>query len=104
MSQVPISSIVNVSITRQTQGVTQAGFGTPLILTNETPVTSWGSELVRTYTSTTEVLDDWTSSDSVYLAAVAIFAQTPKVTSIKVGLETTRVAQVTTITFDAAGS
>lgn len=98
---VPISTVVDVSISLQTQPVTQAGFGTGMILTNETPISSWGSELIRSYASTTEVLEDWTSTDEVYLAAVAYFGQTPSPTTLKVGLETTRVAQVTTITFDA---
>lgn len=95
----PISSIINLSISLQTQAVTRAGFGVPLILTNETPSSSWGSELVRTYTSVDEVLDDWTSSDEVYLAAVSALSQTPRITSLKVGLEQTRVAQQTTIVF-----
>ena len=101
MSQVPISTIVNVQISRQTQGVTQAGFAVPLILTDETPLVSWGSELIRTYLSTDEVLDDWTSSDDAYKAAAAIFSQTPKVEEVKIGLEGARVAQITTIVFDS---
>lgn len=99
MSIVPISTIVNVSISLTTPSITQAGFGTPLILTNEAPLSSWGSELIREYTALADVLDDFTSSDDVYLAAAKVFSQTPRVTSLKIGLETTRVAQVKTLTF-----
>lgn len=101
MSQVPISSIVNVQITRQTQGVTQAGFGVPLILTNDAPLVSWGTERIREYASTTELLEDFASSSATYKAAAAIFSQLPKVPLIKVGKEATRVAQVQTMTFSA---
>src|SRR3990172_3405660 len=98
MSQVPISTIVNVQISRQTQGVTQAGFAVPLILSDET--TGWGgSELTRSYLSADEVLDDFLSSTDTYKAAQAIFAQNPKVEEVKVGKEGTRVAQIKTIVF-----
>jgi len=96
---VPISTIVNVQISRQTQAVTQAGFGIPLILGDED--TNFGGELVRSYLNITEVLDDFTSSDSTFKAATAIFAQSPAVTEIKIGAEGTRVAQVATIVFSA---
>lgn len=98
MSQVPISTIVNVQISRQTQGVTKAGFGTPLILGVNG---SFGGELVREYLDITEVLNDFTSSDDEYKAAAAIFAQTPTVEKVKIAIEGTRVAQVQTIVFSA---
>lgn len=101
MSQVPISSIVNVQITRETQGVTKAGFGIPLILTDESPSSSWGSERVREYLTTAEVLEDFSSSSDVYAAAAAILSQLPKVETVKIGKEGSRVAQVQTITFSA---
>lgn len=101
MSTVPISTIVNVQISLTSPSITQAGFGTPLILTNETPLSSWGTELIREYTALADVLEDWTSSDDVYLAATKIFSQTPHVESVKIGLETTRVAQVKTLVFSA---
>jgi len=99
MGQVPISDIVNVQITLLASGITQAGFGVPCIVTDETPSSSWGTERIRSYASTDDVLDDWASSDDAYKAAAAIFSQTPKVPLIKIGLEDTRVAQVQTIVF-----
>lgn len=99
MGQVPISNIVNVQITLQASGITQAGFGVPCIVTDESPTTSWGSERIREYASTDEVLDDWSSSDDAYKAAAAIFSQTPKVPKVKIALEDSRVAQVQTIVF-----
>lgn len=100
MSQVPISSIVNVQISRETQGVTQAGFGIPLILTDED--SGWGgSEFARSYITIDEVLEDFASSTDAYKAAAAILAQNPKVEELKIGKEGTRVAQVKTIVFSA---
>ncbi len=97
MTKVPISTIVNVAVTRQDKGITQAGFGTPLILgTNG----SFGGDHIRTYVDIDEVLDDFASSDEEYLAAAAIFSQNPKVKQIKIGVEDARVAQVSTIVFD----
>jgi hypothetical protein len=97
MSTVPISTIVNVQISRQSQGVTQAGFGVPLILTDED--IGWGSERIRSYLNLDEVLDDFTTSTDTYKAAAAIFAQSPRVRLIKIGSEAARVAQVATIVF-----
>lgn len=102
MADAPISTIVNVQISLQAAGINQAGFGIPNILTDETPIDSWGAELIREYTSTDEVLEDWASSDEAYKAAAAVFAQTPRVPSLKISLEGTRVAQVQTLTFSGA--
>lgn len=99
MADAPISTIVNVQISLQVAGINQAGFGVPNILTDEVPQTSWGQELIREYEDLDSVLDDWLSSDDVYKAAAAIFAQTPRVPSLKISLEGTRVGQVQTIVF-----
>lgn len=99
MSNVPISSVVSVTISRQTQGVTQAGFGTPLILTDED--SGWGGELVREYADIDEVLTDFASSTDAYKAAAAAFAQSPSIEALKIGAEGTRTAQVMTMVFSA---
>jgi hypothetical protein len=76
-------NIVTVNITIQDAAVSQAGFGTPMILTHET---AFGPELVRSYGSTTAmVTDGHSASGSTVAAATAIFAQNPKVPTIKVG-------------------
>lgn len=96
---VPISTIVNVQISRETQAVTQAGFGVPLILGDNS--SGWGSERVRTYLNMEEVATDFTSSHEEYLAAQAIFSQSPRVERIKIAREASRVAQQRTLTFSA---
>lgn len=94
---VPISTIVNVQISRQTRGVTQAGFGVPLIV--GTNGVFGGSVRVREYLNIDEVLEDFSSVMAEYRAAAAIFSQNPKVEKVKIGVEAARVAQVRTLTF-----
>lgn len=101
MSDAPISTVVNVQISLEAAGINQAGFGIPNILTDETPKSSWGSELIREYADIDEVLEDWTSSDDAYKSAARIFGQTPRVPTLKISLEGSRVAQVVTLTFSA---
>lgn len=89
-----LDSIVNVQISRQTAGITQAGFGTALILG---PNAGFTGE-VREYTSLSAVAEDFETSDAEYTKARALFAQTPRVQKIKIGKTSTPVAQVETLT------
>ncbi len=78
----PLSDIVTVSITSATAGLTQEGFGTPMILS---PRPSW-SERVRSYESLAAMSSDgFTAYTPEYLAAAEIFAQSPRVESLMVG-------------------
>lgn len=97
-------NIVQVNITVQDAAVSQAGFGTPLIMTHESP---FGPELVRSYASTAAMVSDgFSASGAAVAAATAIFAQNPKVPLIKVGRRTssavaqTRVLTVATVEND----
>lgn len=90
-----LEQIVNVNITRETASVTQAGFGTPLILG---PNAAFANTAPRTYESLLEVADDFDSSDDEYKAAQKIFSSNPKVKQIKIGKRLANVAQVRTIT------
>lgn len=67
----PLSDIVNVVITRQTQTVSEAGFGIPLIL----GTSNHFNDLIRFYTSMDEVAIDFNSNDREYIAAQDIFSQ-----------------------------
>lgn len=76
-------NIVTVNITVQDASVTQAGFGTPMIITHED---AFGPELVRSYSSITAMTTDGHSAaGATVLAATAILAQNPKVPTLKVG-------------------
>lgn len=76
-----LSDIVNVTVTTQNPGVTQAGFGTPMIVSYSA---NW-IERTRTYASSAEVLDDFAVTTPEYIAAAAIFSQDPTVEEIKIG-------------------
>lgn len=77
----PISDIVNVSISTTSPGPTKAGFGTPLILSYSA---TW-AERTRTYTSLAGVAADFATTTPEYLAAQAVFSQNPAPTKVVIG-------------------
>jgi len=77
-----LAGIVNVTITAESQGVTRAGFGTPMILSANASF----AERARTYTSLAGlVTDGFATTDPEYLAAQALLSQSPRPTSFKIG-------------------
>ncbi len=73
---------VSLTIQANSSGVSRAGFGTPLILSCNA---AW-AERVRTYTSISAVLADFPITTSPeYLAADAMFAQSPHPERIMIG-------------------
>jgi hypothetical protein len=76
-----LDSIVNVTITSQTQSISEPGFGTPLILgTNKT-----FTDLARAYSSISGVAEDFTPQQLEYIAAQAVFSQNPTVEQLYIG-------------------
>lgn len=90
-----LDSIVNVQVSRQTQGVTQAGFGVPLILGPNAP---FPNTEIREYTSIAAVAEDFQTSDAEYVMAQKLFSQSPRPEKVKIGLTSAAVAQVVTVT------
>ena len=78
-----LNDIVNVSIVTQTQGVTAAGFGVPLVLS----VNATWAERVRFYADAAAVLaePDFDATDPENLAASAVYAQNPADTRSAIG-------------------
>lgn len=72
-----LDSIINVEISRETAAVTQAGFGTALVLGPNAPAG------VNTYSSLTAMAEDFDTTDPEYKMAAKVFGQTPRVTTIK---------------------
>ena len=67
----PLSDIVNVQITRQTQSVSEAGFGTLMILgTNK----NWNN-VIKKYSNMQQVAADFNSYDLEFIAAQDVFSQ-----------------------------
>lgn len=89
-----IDKVVSVQISRQTQAITQAGFGIPLILGPNAPFT----DELRPYTTLGAVGDDFADSDIEYVLASKAFAQTPRPERVLIGKSNAAVAQVVTFT------
>lgn len=95
MSQTPTSFTVDVNLSLQATGVTQAGFGTPMIMTDEG--TYDDSLRVHTYNALSAVAEDWETATQAYKMASIIFAQDTTVETLKIGTCASYVAQVQTI-------
>lgn len=77
-----LSDYVSLSISLATAGIARAGFGVPLIISYSA---TW-AERTRTYTSFTDVVTDFpTTTSPEYLAALAIFSQTPSPKKLMIG-------------------
>lgn len=77
----PVSDIIELSVSRETASPTLETFNVPLILAPH----NVGTERVQTYHSLKEMSDALFPSDSpAYLCASAIFSQTPSVATVKV--------------------
>ena len=87
-----LKDIVNVSISRETSPVSQAGFGTLLILGTHK---AW-NDRYRSYTGVDGILSDgFDSTDPEYLAAAAAFSQSPQPERVAIGRRTVDSATVT---------
>lgn len=93
-----LSNIVDVQITRQTQSVSQAGFGTAMIA----GVNATFPERLRFYSDAEGVGEDFDVADAEYKAAEKAFGQTPRPTQIAIGRLDAIVAGVSTVTFNQA--
>lgn len=83
MTNIPVSSVVNVAIAVGAQFPQRAGFGTLNIVTAETGVISL-AERIRSYSTVDGVATDWPADSEVVAAATAYFGQQPKPTSLRV--------------------
>lgn len=79
----PLDDLVSVSILTQTQSVSRAGFGVPMLLAQH----SFWPETVKTFGNKLTDLTDAgvTVNHPIYRMAQAILSQNPKPTQIKVG-------------------
>lgn len=92
-----LQDIVNVNISKSGPGVTQTGFGIPLVLGSSSKISP---DRIRTYGSISDVAADFATSDAEYKAANAIFAQSPKPSKIKIGRRLAEATQIVTVTPD----
>lgn len=90
----PISDVVNISISVSGAGPTLAGFGEPMLLAYHTKYT----DRVREYSSLQDVAADFAVTDPAYLMAQAVFAQIPAPPALKVGRRALPYTQVLNVT------
>lgn len=89
-----LDNIVNVQITKGTKVVTEAGFGTALILGQHTRFAG----RIKYYNDADEMLDDgFLTSDAEYKAAVKYFSQEKTPERVAIGRRLAKVAQVNTV-------
>ena len=79
----PVNRVVNVQIQMSPLAAALRNFGAMLIVGASDVIDV--AERIRTYSSVTEVANDFGTTAPEYLAAVAFFAQSPKPTSIQIG-------------------
>jgi hypothetical protein len=76
-----LSYVVDVSVVVSNPGVTEAGFGTPMIVSH---TAAW-AERTRTYTSMDGVVLDFAATTPEWAAAAAVFAQEPRPPQLLIG-------------------
>lgn len=95
----PLSDIVQISVSVDSANVTQAGFGVPLILSAEATF----AERTRTYSTLDGVLADFAITTATYLACAAMFAQDPRPETVIVGRCANKPTQKWTVDLGSAG-
>lgn len=89
MSVLPISRVVDVTVTRQDNFPTIAGFTTPMFITNETSGPLTTTIRAKAYGSMDEVAADWASTTEAYKMANTAFSQPVRPPQIKLGYRVT---------------
>lgn len=79
-----IKNIVNVTISRETRSVSQAGFGTILIV-GENPTFANRINFYTSLSAIADILGADPTTKPEYFAAQAIFSQSPRVTRVAIG-------------------
>jgi hypothetical protein len=81
-----LSDLIQITISLNAAQISRQGFGAPLILANGDNTVSWGSQVVRTYSSLAAVANDFATTTGTYLMAQRLMQQSPTVPLFYVGL------------------
>lgn len=93
-----LDEIVSVTVSLEGGGVSQQGFGIPLILSS---TAAW-AERTRSYASLSEVAVDFIAGTAEHRAATKIFGQSPSVEGVVIGRRALKPTQAWEITVVAA--
>lgn len=86
MAPLPVSRVVDVTVTRQDRFPTREGFGIPCIMQSATSKPVTASVRTKVYGSMEEIAaDGWLSTDQAYKSALALFSQNPRPPQVKIG-------------------
>lgn len=85
MARLPVSRIVDVTLTRLDRFASTRGFGIPLIVTTDATGVVDATTRTKVYGSIEEVAEDYADTTEPYKAAAAMFSQNPRPRQIKIG-------------------
>ncbi len=94
MSNIPISSIVNVTSSIGALSVARGNFSTLNIITGETGVLST-SDRYRLYSTIDAVADDWADTTEAYKAANTYFSQSPQPNALMISFRNAATETIT---------
>lgn len=96
-----VSDIIEINIDRQTAAVSQAGFGTLMILGNSASGTFPFADRIRYYSDLDGVAADFTVLDEEYIFANSYFSQSPKPAQLAIGRWDSTAPETVTAALDA---
>lgn len=76
---VNINNVINISVSQSPRGLGNYNVNNLMYLTDAQPITDWGTDAYRAYTTATEVATDFGTDSKPYKDAVAIFSQSPSI-------------------------
>jgi len=79
--EIPVSNIINVSITNTPLGINEKNVNSLILFTTDVPVNPGLFGVSQTYISSSQVAEDWASGSDTVKMANAIFAQSPNIRS-----------------------
>lgn len=86
MARLPVSRVVDVTLSKLDRFATRQGFGVPLVITSVAQANKVDATTrTKVYGSMEEVAADFTASTEAYKAALAMFSQNPRPRQIKIG-------------------
>lgn len=95
-----LDQIIDISISLSTKQITQQGFGIPMFLGESGKL----DRRVKSYTTTSEVLEDFAESDPEYKMALAALSQAKTPSSIMIGKKVVKASTAITAATNPSGN